>query len=25
MKLEAIGEIHDTDYDWRLNAARPAG
>ncbi len=25
MKLEAIGEIHDTEYDWRLNAARPSG
>ena len=24
-QMEAIGKIHDTDYDWRLNAARPSG
>ncbi len=25
VQLKAIGEIHDTDYDWRLNTTRPAG
>ena len=24
-QLEAIGEIHDTEYDWSLNTTRPSG
>lgn len=25
MQLKAIGKIHDTEYDWRLNGTRPSG